>query len=216
MAMATVRGYASAVKTINEWAMVNGIFADSIFDLSATDARKVIAILVANNQFIKFNTERHNQFSAALAKYLGFLGAQVEVQADNEIDEELKSSVNCILKDKYPYGYKIDSIREAMRFRRFAEEREVELPETDDELKAIIIATGDVIEDKVYARNNDLQEELNSAVDELFQTGINVIYYESFMNNQVELMNKYSDTSKFVEALLIILPTFISEELKST
>ena len=47
MAMATVRGYASAVKTINEWAMVNGIFADSIFDLSATDARKVIAILVA-------------------------------------------------------------------------------------------------------------------------------------------------------------------------
>ena len=197
MAMATVRGYASAVKTINEWAMVNGIFADSIFDLSATDARKAIAILVANNQFTKFNTERHNQFSAALTKYLGFLGvAHVEVQADNEIDEELKSSVNCILKDKYPYGYKIDSIREAMRFRRFAEEREVELPETDDELKAIIIATGDVIEDKVYARNNDLQEELNSAVDELFQTGINVIYYESFMNNQVELMDKYHITSE--------------------
>ena len=85
----------------------------------------------------KFNTERHNQFSAALAKYLGFLGvAQVEVQADNEIDEELKSSVNCILKDKYPYGYKIDSIREAMRFRRFAEEREVELnEESSDERK---------------------------------------------------------------------------------
>lgn len=192
MALASARGYSSAIKTINEWANNRGIWSESIFDVSVEDAKKQIAILLKNATFSNYNVERHNQFSAALTKFLCFLDViVVEKSSDKSIDEQLHTSISEILKEKYPYGYRFDSIREAMRFRKFAEERGVVLPDSDEELKSLIIAAGDIIENKVYARNDDLQEELRGVVKCLCQEGIKVIYYEAFLSNQKALTDKF-------------------------
>lgn len=196
MATASARGYSSAIKTINEWAISKGIWSESIFDLSVEDAKKYITMLFCNALFPDFNSERHNQFSAALTKYISFLDVLDQERTPVMNDTQLSAAVKEILREKYPYGYKYDSIREAMRFRRFAEEREIVLPESDEELKTLIVSVGDVIEGKAYARNDNLQDELKQVVETLYNDGIRVIYYESFLNHEWALMERYHITTE--------------------
>ena len=82
-----------------------------------------------------------------------------------------------------------------MRFRQFAEAMEISLPEDDELLKAAILSSGTVIDDKVYCKNNDMPHELQCIVDDVFSSGAAVIYYDSLFANKQEWMNSYVITS---------------------
>lgn len=82
-----------------------------------------------------------------------------------------------------------------MRFRQFAEAMEISLPEDDELLKAAILSSGTVIDDKVYCKNNDMPQELQCIVDDVFSSGAAVIYYDSLFANKQEWMNSYVITS---------------------
>ena len=61
-----------------------------------------------------------------------------------------------------------------LRFRQFAEERSILLPEDDEELKEKILASGIKIDDKIYCKNEDLPRELREIVDESFSSGVQI------------------------------------------
>ena len=82
-----------------------------------------------------------------------------------------------------------------MRFRQVADAMRITLPEEDEALKTSILSSGIVIDDKVYCKNNDMLQELQHIVDNVFSSGASIIYYESLFENEHEWMESHVITS---------------------
>lgn len=201
----TCVSYVSSIRSAERYAIDNGYLSYSLFN---EDKEKIIATaseLYSDPDFISYNDNQHNRFSAAINKLLEFIGADIPEKAaaslgkrhDNQITApaEANSEIVAVLKQHYEYGFKYDSIRELMRFRQFADEMGITLPEEDEALKASILSSGTVIDDKVYCKSDDMLQELQRIVDDILFSGAVVIYYESLFENKQEWMESHVITS---------------------
>lgn len=201
----TCVSYVSSIRSAERYAIDNGYLSYSLFN---EDKEKIIATaseLYSDSDFISYNDNQHNRFSAAINKLLEFIGADIPEKAaaslgkrhDNQITApaEANSEIVAVLKQHYEYGFKYDSIRELMRFRQFADEMGITLPEEDEALKASILSSGTVIDDKVYYKSDDMLQELQRIVDDILSSGAVVIYYESLFENKQEWMESHVITS---------------------
>ena len=201
----TCVSYVSSIRSAERYAIDNGYLSYSLFN---EDKEKIIATaseLYSDSDFISYNDNQHNRFSAAINKLLEFIGADIPEKAaaslgkrhDNQITApvEANSEIVAVLKQHYEYGFKYDSIRELMRFRQFADEMGITLPEEDEALKTSILSSGTVIDDKVYCKNDDMLQELRRIVDDILSSGAVVIYYESLFENKQEWMESHVITS---------------------
>ena len=201
----TCVSYVSSIRSAERYAIDNGYLSYSLFN---EDKEKIIATaseLYSDSDFISYNDNQHNRFSAAINKLLEFIGADIPEKAaaslgkrhDNQITApaEANSEIVAVLKKHYEYGFKYDSIRELMRFRQFADEMGITLPEEDEALKTSILSSGTVIDDKVYCKNDDMLQELQRIVDDILSSGAVVIYYESLFENKQEWMESHVITS---------------------
>ena len=201
----TCVSYVSSIRSAERYAIDNGYLSYSLFN---EDKEKIIATaseLYCDSDFISYNDNQHNRFSAAINKLLEFIGADIPEKAaaslgkrhDNQITApaEANSEMVAVLKQHYEYGFKYDSIRELMRFRQFADEMGITLPEEDEDLKTSILSSGTVIDDKVYCKNDDMLQELQRIVDDILSSGAVVIYYESLFENKQEWMESHVITS---------------------
>lgn len=201
----TCVSYVSSIRSAERYAIDNGYLSYSLFN---EDKEKIIATaseLYSDSDFISYNDNQHNRFSAAINKLLEFIGADIPEKAaaslgkrhDNQITApaEANSEIVAVLKQHYEYGIKYDSIRELMRFRQFADEMGITLPEEDEALKTSILSSGTVIDDKVYCKNDDMLQELQRIVDDILSSGAVVIYYESLFENKQEWMESHVITS---------------------
>ena len=105
------------------------------------------------------------------------------------------SEIVQVMNSHYRYGFKIDSIRELMRFRQFAEAMSVTLPDNDDELIAAIKASGTLIDGKVFCKSENLPDELNEIVTKILSDNTNVIYYCKLFELHSEWMTTHIITS---------------------
>ncbi len=202
----TCASYISSIKSAERYAKSHGYKFCNLFD----DCRETIvataAELYGDPDFVKYNEEQHNRFSAAINKLMEFIGADIPRKALASVGVDLDgqggqlSEANCeimkVLKKHYAYGFKCDSIRELMRFRQFAEAMDISIPEDDAQLKTAIFSAGTVIDGKVYCKSDDLQQELRSIADEAFSSGAKVIYYECLFLEQSEWMSAHTITSE--------------------
>lgn len=108
---------------------------------------------------------------------------------------EGNSEIIAVMKQHYVYGFKYDSIRELMRFRQFADTMGITLPKEDEALKAAILSIGTIIFDRVYYKSDDMLQGLQRIVDDVFLSGVGVIYYESLFENEQEWMDSNVITS---------------------
>ena len=108
---------------------------------------------------------------------------------------EVNPEIASVLRQHYQFGFKYESIREMMRFRQFAAAMDITLPSDDEELKREILASGTVIEDRVYCKSDDLPSQLQSIIEDVFSTGAEVIYYECLFDDQAEWMSSHLITS---------------------
>ena len=210
----TCVSYVSSIRSAERYAIDNGYLSYSLFN---EDKEKIIATaseLYSDSDFISYNDNQHNRFSAAINKLLEFIGADIPEKAaaslgkrhDTQITApaEANSEIVAVLKQHYEYGFKYDSIRELMRFRQFADEMGITLPEEDEALKTSILSSGTVIDDKVYCKNDDMLQELQRIVDDILSSGAVVIYYESLFENKQEWMKSH----------VIISPDMLKEYLQ--
>lgn len=201
----TCVSYVSSIRSAERYAIDNGYLSHSLFN---EDKEKIIATaseLYSDPDFISYNDNQHNRFSAAINKLLEFTGADIPEKAaaslgkrhNNQITApaEANSEIVAVLKQHYEYGFKYDSIRELMRFRQFADEMGITLPEEDEALKTSILSSGTVIDDKVYCKSDDMLQELQRIVDDILSSGAVVIYYESLFENKQEWMESHVITS---------------------
>lgn len=101
-----------------------------------------------------------------------------------------------ILRQHYKYGFRYTSIRELIRFRRFAEEMNIPIPEDDEQLKATILSSGTMIDEKVYCKNDDIGDELRCLLSSVFETGAEVVYYECLFQREAGWMASHEMISE--------------------
>lgn len=129
------------------------------------------------------------------------IDAPEEPEHDEIIEEvaidDISDGIRQVLNQHFPYGFKLDSVRDLMRFRRFAEADAINnIPEDDDELKSKILSVGTVINEKLYAKREDLSEELRQIVKNIFSDGTIVIYYQALLEHEHEWMSSQHISSE--------------------
>lgn len=196
--------YVSNIRSAERYAAEHNYTSCSLFSEDNEITLATASELYKDSDFIRYNEQQHNRFTAAINKLLESIGADIPQKAvaslgsDNKeitASAEADSKLVAVLKQHYEYGFKYDSIRELMRFRQFADAMDIELTEDDESLKAAILACGTVIDDKVYCKSDDMPKELQKIIDEVFASGACVIYYESLFEKEQEWMESRVITS---------------------
>lgn len=196
--------YVSNIRSAERYAAEHNYTSCSLFSEDNEITLATASELYKDSDFIRYNEQQHNRFTAAINKLLESIGADIPQKAvatlvsDNKeiaYSAEADSKLVAVLKQHYEYGFKYDSIRELMRFRQFADAMDIELTEDDESLKAAILACGTVIDDKVYCKSDDMPKELQKIIDEVFASGACVIYYESLFEKEQEWMESRVITS---------------------
>lgn len=218
LAEKTCFAYVSSVRSAERFAEIHGYQSHVLFSENHEETVATAAALFDDPAFIEYNNAQHKRFSAAINKLLESIGAREPDKKDPAPGIESKdsgySSINegltKILREHYQYGFKYSSILELMRFRQFAADSQITIPDDDDQLRSCILASGTVIDNKVYCKNNDTEEGLHSIVEDAFSSGAEVIYYECLLEARAEWMASHKVTSEDVlkEYLRKHLPSY--------
>lgn len=115
-----------------------------------------------------------------------------------------------ILSARYKYGFRIGSPIDLMKFRNYAEEGCINLPAEDEELEKEIAAAGVAFDGKIYVFSTELLEGLGQIIDEIFESGVAVIFFSSFMERQEEWLeaNHVSSEALLKEIIRRCRPSF--------
>lgn len=215
LASTTCAAYVSAIRSAERYAIDNGYDSSILFCEDKAVVVATVSELYGDPDFVRYNEQQHNRFTAAINKLLESIDAEVpkKVPASTSVEREpnivpaeASSGIALVLKQHFEYGFKYGSIREVMRFRQFAEEMSIELPEDDETLKTAILASGVIIEDKLFCKNDNLSQDLCAIVDDAFSSGARVLYYESL----------YEKKQKWMEAHIITSPDALKEYLQKS
>lgn len=213
----TCSSYVSAIRNAERYAEGNGYKSCALFGKDKATAVATASELYNDPDFLRYNEQQHRRFTAAINKLLELIGVEIPQKSItlSDIDYDYSntsykadSEIITILKQHYEYGFKTDSIRELMRFRQFADTMGIELPEDDNELRNAILASGTIIDGRIYYRNEGMLLELRQIIDDIFSSGVNVIYYESLFENKSEWMedNIITSSDMLKEYLQMIVP----------
>ena len=203
MAPSSCRAYTSSFRTACEYALSNGLIPEKLYKITDNNALKEqIGKIIQDAEFQNYNAEQHNRFSAALKKFLEY---RTGVTLSNHTPKtaEIKvavrypyfEQVTAVLKTHYQYGFRLESVIDMKRFRRYAEEQNVEIPESDEELKAEIKNAGIKIDDKVYLIEEETFTYIRKTIDTLIADGSKILFYNCIYDSDSLGMEKYYITS---------------------
>ena len=93
----------------------------------------------------------------------------------------ISQKIRNIITQHYSYsGFAINDTSGYSRFRTYARDYELSLPESDSELRRLIVSSGTLIEGNVYVFSNDDVNRMLREVQRLIDEGNDVIYYRDF------------------------------------
>lgn len=113
-------------------------------------------------------------------------------------EPQYTEDITKILLEKFKYGFRISSIIELMKIRNYAEAEGMDLPSSDDELEKEISAAGTLIDGKIYVFSKKLLDKLGVIIDEIFQTGVTVIFLNAFVEQQADWLEENYIQSKTI------------------
>lgn len=113
------------------------------------------------------------------------------------------AQVTQILENHYSYGFRMDSPIEIMRFRNYAENDAITIPDSNEELDKEIASAGILIDGKIFAFEDSVLSELSELVKAVFDCGAGVIFLEPFIDRNTEWLEEhYISSTEMVKALL--------------
>lgn len=196
LSQATCRSYVSALRTAEKYADEHSLGNIKLLGGTKEEVLSAINILFSDPEFVEINEYQHNRFSTSFKKMLEMLEVlESKSTYGNKKNDQKYDKIVAVLQEHYKYGFKYESIREIMRFRQFAEEMRISLPERDDVLRSQILSSGTLIGDKVYCKSDNMPQELQRMVEEAFSVGARVIYYENLFKCEQEWMSSNVITS---------------------
>lgn len=118
--------------------------------------------------------------------------SQESVVSNSTINSEFSTSdIESLLKTTaFQHGIRLESLRGLKRFRLAAEEEQIKLPDDDEALKQLLLSCGMLIDDKLFAKREDMEDELKVKIEAIFASGVAIIYYESLFYAEQEWMER--------------------------
>ena len=196
MAEASCRGYVSAVRGAEKYAVEHSFESVSLLGATTEEARKTADALFSDAEFIEKNEVQHNRFRAAITKLLVYLGEAWTVPdkassmkrtntapKKDAVQVDVKPYEDVLIQN-FPRGYRLSSSIEMKKFRRYFEEiNGYALEQESDEVEKIISLCGIEHEGRVYAPeamlSAKLRDRLFDFIDKNFEEGKTVVYYEA-------------------------------------
>lgn len=103
------------------------------------------------------------------------------------VDPMLIDVTKYTLMTHFPRGFKIDSVIELTRFRKFIkQEFDSDSEISDDDLKAIISSCGMMFDGKIFHMNTSVTEQIQREINSVFNSGAQIIFYESFYEHHAD------------------------------
>ena len=215
MSASTARNYSSGISVCESFMKEHAIGTGRLYSASTEEVASNTEKLLTDKQFQDLNAIQHNRLSASLNKYSSFRGTTAlqnksytnealtlskvsKKRQTNKYNSETINNVTTVLETHYQYGFKRNSIREILRFRQFADSLCLSIPDNDEQLVEVIELIGETIDDKIYYKSGNLNDELLTLVDSVFEQGVKVIYYESFYAINADWMEKSFIASEYV------------------
>lgn len=222
MAPSSCRAYASSFRTACNYALSNGLVSKMLYEIADNNVLKEqIENVVQNTDFQKYNAEQHNRFSAALKKYLEYrtgvtlpMCAQKDTFTKEVVRYPYSEQVTAVLKMHYQYGFRLESVIDIKRFRRYAEEENIIIPDSDDDLKSEIKNAGVKIDDKVYLIEEDTFAFVRKTINTLTSDGSKVLFYDCiYDSNPSGMEEQYITSAEQLKEILKQCRQDIFEEL---
>ncbi len=189
MADATCRSYVSAVNNCEAFAKEHCLPSWQLYVDDRLVAEETIRLLLANADFLEYNTRQHNRFRAALQKYLGFINGTTPQRVNTERNVEVREpyrneQYEAVLGQYFEKGFRMESPLEIRKFRRYySSTHEIELAASDDEISNIIQALCIVFDGKAFLPSvmlsDELRDKLFEYIDAAFAGGKAAIYYQA-------------------------------------
>lgn len=191
LAAPTGRSYASAINRCDSLCAEHNIGTGRIYGEESLDKlERNIALLTLDDDFRVYNETQHNRLTAALAKYLEFLGLKEgikfqkskaeKVSPQEKVSQDELDRIRETLKlPRFEYGFKDDGV-ELYRFRASYEEvNDSECSLSDDVLLNAIKEMGFEFDGKVYLISDDSMKSIVDEINDYKNHGINIVYYDS-------------------------------------
>jgi len=222
MAPSSCRAYASSFRTACDYAFSNGLTSEKLYEIADDGVLKEqVEKVLQNTDFQNYNADQHNRFSAVLKKYLEYrtgiilpLRAAKEEPAQNAIRHSYRDQVVDVLREHYPSGFRLESIIDIKRFRRYAEERNAEIPGSDDELKNEIRKVGVKIDDKVYLIEQETFLFIRKTIDTLASDGSRILFYNCIYDSyESEMEEHYITSADQLKAIMKQCKNYIFERV---
>ena len=196
MAESSCRGYVSAVRGAEKYAVAHKLPETRLLGVSAEEAKATADALFMEAEFVEINVEQHNRYRAAITKLLAYLSVDWVVPGRTrgtrtEISQPKKQKFDIditpyktVLAQRYPRGYRLNSSIEMKKFRRYYEEiNKAKLTQETEFIEDIIRSCGIEHEGRIYAPttmlSNELRDKLFSYIERTFASGKTVIYFEA-------------------------------------
>jgi hypothetical protein len=187
----TSRGYASAIRGCERFALEHEYSIFQIYGIDPQKARSNLNIILNDPEFISFNRDQHNRFKVAIAKYEQFLDANEEATEINDTsiadkvhnNEEYES----VLEKYFSKGFRLDSAIEIKRFRKcFESIHEKQLEDSDDQIEQTIKGMSLIYENRAYLPkmmlSPEVKEKLFAFIKENFNDGKKSIYFQAIFS----------------------------------
>lgn len=183
MTSSSCRSYVSAINTAERYAIENNFNHCILYTNNYQEAKATADELFGDCSFMECNDQQHNRLRTAINKLLTYIengGNDIVVQ----IPSADLASFTEILIERFPKGYRIGSTIELKRFKRYWEELyDIKIDMDDSSVEKNIEHCGIIHEEKIYMPqkmlDENMKEKLFSYINNSFQSGKSVIYYEA-------------------------------------
>lgn len=202
LSQATANGYSSNLRSLSAYCSQSGIAPATFIAADTDELQKIANQILQSTVFQTYNAEQHNRFSAALKKFLEYrvgviLSTRTAKKATPKNTQRFMylQQVTAVLKERYPYGFRLESTIDIKRFRRYAEEKNVDIPEDDAALRTEIINVGVQIDDKVFLIEEVTFSYIHSIIEKLTLDGSQILFYDCICDYDTEGMEAHYITS---------------------
>lgn len=202
MAERTAYNYAISIGVCETIAKEQGYDNWHLYSEDANAVLTTIGQLRNDAVFIEKNRSRHNQLSAALAKFVQFInGGRTDhtacEQAPAKIVEPYQNKpYAAVLENHFKKGFRLESPLEIRKFRRYYSAlHNVELTDADEVISDTIKRLCIIYDGKAFLPavmlSEELKEKLLRYIDESFATGKTAIYYQAIYTEFAEQFLDY-------------------------
>lgn len=201
MADRTAYNYALAIGVCESIAKAQHYDNWHLYSEDLNAVMDTIRQLKTDSEFIDRNRSRHNQLSAALAKFVQFLsGDRISQSAGLSAHEQTPAKTSKryknepyeeVLRNNFKKGFRLESPLEIRKFRRYySSVHNAELTDADEVISDTIKRLCIIYDGKAYLPavmlSDELKEKLLRYIEDSFASGKTAIYYQAIYTEFAE------------------------------